>query len=183
MKKLLSLISVLLLLAILVLGSGAYNMAATEKHWSITEKIIEWARENSIEVRAKDLKVPPLDDTELLAKGAEHYNAMCTTCHLAPGLKPTELSIGLYPQAPVFHQREPITDQIDKLDHAKEYFWVIKNGLKMTAMPAWGLSHDDDTIWAMTAFVLKLNGMTVEQYKDLVESAKHSSHDHAHDRP
>lgn len=183
MKKLLSLISVLLLLVILVLGSGAYNMAATEKHWSITEKIIEWARENSIEVRARDLTVPPLDGTELLAKGAEHYNAMCTTCHLAPGLKPTELSTGLYPQAPVFHQREPITDQIDKLDHAKEYFWVIKNGLKMTAMPAWGLSHDDDTIWAMTAFVLKLHGMATEQYKDLVESAKHSSHDHTHDHP
>jgi mono/diheme cytochrome c family protein len=98
-------------------------------------------------------------------------------------LKPTELSIGLYPQAPVFHQREPIADQIDKLAHSKEYFWVIKNGLKMTAMPAWGLSHDDDTIWAMTAFVLKLNGMTAEQYKDLVESTKHSSHDHAHDHP
>ena len=44
-------------------------------------------------------------------------------------------------------------------------------------------SDDDDTIWAMTAFVLKLHGMATEQYKDLVESAKHSSHDHAHDHP
>jgi cytochrome c553 len=178
MKKILSLLLAPIILVIIVLGSGAYNMAATEKHWVITEKIIEWVRENSIEARARDLEVPPLDGAELLSKGAGDYNAMCTTCHLAPGLKPTELSIGLYPQAPIFHQREPIIDQTEKLGRARAYFWVIKNGLKMTAMPAWGLSHDDDTIWAMAAFVLKISSMTPEQYESLISSAKDHSHDH-----
>lgn len=180
MKKILSLLLASFILAIIVLGSGAYNMAATEKHWVITEKIIEWVRESSIEARVKDLKVPPLDDVELLLKGAGNYNAMCTTCHLAPGLEPTELSVGLYPQAPIFHQREPIIDQAQKLDRARAYFWVIKNGLKMTAMPAWSLSHDDDTIWAMAAFVLKISSMTPEQYESLISSAKNHSHDHGH---
>lgn len=180
MKKTLSLLLASIVLAILILGSGTYNMAATEKHWGITEKIIEWIRENSIEARAKDLVVPPLEDTNLLLKGAEHYHAMCTVCHLAPGLKSTELSIGLYPQAPIFYQREPIKDHVKQLDRARAYFWVIKNGLKMTAMPAWGLSHDDNTIWAMTAFVLKISHMTPGQYEDLVNSAKNHSHDHEH---
>ncbi|WP_292992802.1 cytochrome c [Nitrosomonas sp.] len=180
MKTILSLILASLILAFIALGSGAYNMAATDKHWGITEKIIEWIRESSIEARAKNLEVPPLDNAELLLIGAVHYNAMCTTCHLAPGLKPTELSIGLYPQAPVFHQRESVDDPIKKLEHIREYFWVIKNGLKMTAMPAWGLSHDDDSIWAMAAFVLKMNHMTPEQYENLINSAKDHSHDHEH---
>ncbi len=180
MKTFLSLTLASLILTFIVLGSGAYNMAATEKHWSITEKIIEWVRESSIEARAKNLEVPPLDDTKVLLKGAEHYNAMCTTCHLAPGLKPTELSIGLYPQAPVFHLRESVGDPVKKLAHIREYFWVIKNGLKMTAMPAWGLSHDDDSIWAMAAFVVKMSHMTPEQYENLISSAKDHSHDHDH---
>ncbi len=180
MKTILSLILASLILAFIALGSGAYNMAATDKHWGITEKIIEWVRESSIEARAKHLEVPPLDDAEVLLKGAEHYNAMCTTCHLAPGLKPTELSIGLYPQAPVFHQRESVDDPVKKLEHIRAYFWVIKNGLKMTAMPAWGLSHDDDSIWAMAAFVLKMSHMTPEQYENLISSAKDHSHDHDH---
>ncbi|MDO9312678.1 MAG: cytochrome c, partial [Nitrosomonas sp.] len=137
-------------------------------------------RESSIEARAKHLEVPPLDDAEVLLKGAVHYNAMCTTCHLAPGLKPTELSIGLYPQAPIFHQRESVNDPAKKLEHIREYFWVIKNGLKMTAMPAWGLSHDDDSIWGMAAFVVKMSHMTPKQYEDLVSSAKDHSHDHDH---
>ena len=180
MKTILSLTLASLILAFIALGSGAYNMAATDKHWSITEKIIEWVRESSIEARAKNLEVPPLDDTEVLLKGAVHYNAMCTTCHLAPGLKPTELSIGLYPQAPVFHQRESVNDSVKQLDRIRAYFWVIKNGLKMTAMPAWGLSHDDDTIWAMAAFVVKISHMTPEQYEHLISSAKDHSHDHEH---
>ena len=40
MKTILSLILASLILAFIALGSGAYNMAATEKHWGITEKII-----------------------------------------------------------------------------------------------------------------------------------------------
>lgn len=180
MKKILSLLLASLILVIIALGSGAYNMAATEKHWVITEKIIEWVRESSIEARANDLEVPPLDDAERLLKGAGHYRAMCTACHLAPGLEPTELSIGLYPQAPAFHQREPVSDQDKKLERARAYFWVIKNGLKMTAMPAWGLSHDDDAVWAMTAFVLKMSHMTPEQYEDLINSAQNHAHDHEH---
>lgn len=178
MKTALTLLLASLVLVIVALGSGAYNMAATEKHWSITEKIIEWVRVSSIKARAKDLTVPPLEDPEFIAQGAEHYSAMCTICHLAPGIKPTELSIGLYPQAPVFHQRETITDPTKKLEQAKAYFWVIKNGLKMTAMPAWGLSHDDQAIWGMVTFILKLSDMTPEQFENLISSTKDQTHGH-----
>lgn len=105
---------------------------------------------------------------------------MCTACHLAPGLKPTELSLGLYPQAPKFFERTPSKDPDEKLERARAYFWVIKNGLKMTAMPAWGLSHDDDSIWAMTAFVLELNAMTPEQYRQIIQTTQNNSHGHAY---
>jgi hypothetical protein len=180
MIKLFSLLVASLILIIIALGSGAYNMAATEKHWGITEKIIEWVRESSVEARAKDLQVPQLDNAEMLLKGAEHYHAMCTACHLAPGMSPTELSAGLYPQAPVFYQREAINDQAEKQHLAKKYFWVIKNGLKMTAMPAWGLSHDDHSIWATTAFVLKMRKMTQEEYENFIHSAEDQEHHHDH---
>lgn len=169
---------ILFVLVIIAIGLGAYNIAATEKHWDVTEKIIAQVRDSSIAARAKDLTVPPLEDPELLSQGAEHYDAMCTICHLAPGIKATELSTGLYPIPPVFHQREPIPDQTKKLERAKAYFWVIKNGLKMTGMPAWGLSHDDNAIWGMAAFVLKMSNMTPEQYKNLVSSTNDHAHGH-----
>ncbi len=170
-----------LLIGVIALGSGAYNMAATEKHWLITEKIIEWVRVSSIKSRAKDLQAPPIGDKDLLLAGAEHYAAMCIDCHSAPGHEPTELSQGLYPQAPIFYKHEPATDAEDKVEHIKAYFWVIKNGLKMTAMPAWGRSHDDKTIWAMAIFVDKLKGMTAEQYDKLTDADNNHGHGHDHD--
>jgi len=185
MKKILSLLLVLLLLGITVIGSGVYNIAATEKHWVITEKIIEWVRDSSIATQAKDIEIPPLNDPDLLITGAKHYHAMCTQCHLAPGIKPTELAQGLYPQAPIFYQHQPVIDEKVLSNQIKENFWVIKNGLKMTAMPAWGLTHDDKTIWGMAIFVQQLSGMTVERYNQLTDhlSSGHPSEqdsDHSH---
>lgn len=181
MKLLIAVSLAVLVLVFLALNSGAYNMAATDKHWTITEKMITWVRESSIKARAEELEVPTLDEAAMLGKGLKEYNAMCTECHLAPGIQPTELAVGLYPQAPVFHEREQVTDAQDKLYLFKKYFWVIKNGLKMTAMPAWGLTHTDEEIWAIAAFVLKLPGMTAEQYAAMGGEHRHADpHDHHH---
>ena len=182
MKTILSLTLAAAIAAGYILSTGVYNMAATEKHWLITEKLIEWMRINSIDAHADALQVPEMDEAEYLTVGAIHYNAMCTECHLAPGLEPTELAQGLYPHAPVFGQRQPLssTEAIEK--QAKAYFWIIKNGIKMTAMPAWGLTHDDDTIWAMAFFVQQLGGMSVDQYRELTRlDDQNSDHGHSHE--
>lgn len=168
-----------LVIGIIALGLGAYNILATDKHWPVTEALIEWIRESSIKARAKDVEAPALDDRSRLSTGAGNYDAMCTACHSAPGRKPTELAQGLYPQAPVFHERRPeANDDEQALHRAKEYFLVIKHGIKMTAMPAWGLTHDDETIWAMVAFIRKLGGMTAEQYRELTASSQGHHHKH-----
>ena len=83
-----------------------------------------------------------LNDPQLILKGAGQYAAMCTSCHLAPGVKDSELRPGLYPLPPNLSQVS-----VDP----REAFWVIKHGMKMSAMPAWGASHDDATIWSMVA--------------------------------
>lgn len=181
MKSFIVLSLAVLLLILFALGLGAYNMAATDKHWKITEQIITWVRERSIKVRSEDLEVPVIDESEIFATGAQHYNAMCTGCHLAPGKEPTEIAMGLYPQAPVFHERTAVTDAENKLQLTKKNFWVIKYGIKMTAMAAWGPTHDDTTIWAIAAFIHELPGMTAEQYAALVINTKHHDYHDNHD--
>jgi mono/diheme cytochrome c family protein len=48
---------------------------------------------------------------------------------------------------------------------------VVKHGIKMTGMPAWGVTHDDALLWDVVAFVRKLPELTPEQYKTLVKNA------------
>ncbi|MDC8444594.1 MAG: cytochrome c [Nitrosomonas sp.] len=186
MKAILKTISGFMLVAAIaagyVMSAGVYNIAATDKHWLITEKLIEWMRNNSIAARADALEVPIMEETEYLATGAAHYDAMCTICHLAPGQELTELAQGLYPQAPLFHQRKSLTDTDAIENQAKTYFWVIKNGIKMTAMPAWGLTHDDETIWAMAFFIQQLGNMSADEYHKLISKHGDSDgHEHQHD--
>jgi len=138
--------------------SGMYQVGADVPHWSITRHAIGMVREHAVERRVADIKRPPLDDPALIKLGAEHYSEMCTGCHLAPGMGHSELRDGLYPQPPNLTRFAP--------DPA-EAFWVIKHGLKMTAMPAWGATHDDHTIWAMVAYLQKQPRMSAAEYQSL----------------
>jgi mono/diheme cytochrome c family protein len=88
---------------------------------------------------------------------------MCASCHLGPGLEKSELSQGLYPPAP------ELTGGAG--GPAAEQFWIIKHGVKLTAMPAWGKTHDDRLIWDMVAFIRQLPKMSPGQYKAAVASA------------
>ena len=47
----------------------------------------------------------------------------------------------------------------------------------MTGMPAWGLTHDDERLWAIVAFIRRLPGMTADEYRQWVGKGGHS-HDH-----
>jgi len=93
-----SVIGIVLLAVIIFVWFGIFNVSATDKHWEVTNSLLELVRERSIEVRSKDIDAPNLDDVEMISKGAKNYDAMCVQCHLAPGEAPTELYRGLYPQ-------------------------------------------------------------------------------------
>jgi len=186
MKTLALIFTVFILLTLTALGMGAYNVAATDEHWGVTQSLIEWVRDSSTEARSEGIEVPDLSDSEIIALGAEEYDEMCAVCHLKPGSEATELAQGLYPAAPAFYQFDPESEEdggIDDDEYA-EWFWITKNGLKMTGMPAWGVTHSDQKIWAMTAFVGKLPGMTAEQYAEWVErgEADEGGHSHGHEQ-
>jgi mono/diheme cytochrome c family protein len=53
----------------------------------------------------------------------------------------------------------------------KVAFWAIKHGIKMSAMPAWGSTHDNATIWSMVAFLQKLPALNATQYNEIVAKA------------
>lgn len=142
---------------------GMYNMGADSPHWRMTVSMLTMMRERSIEMHAAAVRVPrDLDDPAVILKGAGQYAAMCTGCHLAPGVTDSEIRPGLYPQPPNLSET-----RVDP----REAFWVIKHGIKMSAMPAWGFSHDDATIWSMVAFLRKLPGMSPAQYRAIVAKA------------
>lgn len=160
--------------------SGTYNIGADEPHWRPVETLIEFFRDRAIAHHAAGMAVPAnLDDPAVISMGAEHYRAMCAGCHLSPIQQESEIRLGLYPKPPELSKRGIV-------DPA-EAFWVIKHGIKLTAMPAWGPTHDDEEIWAMVAFMRKLPTLSPAGYITLLgssgeEAHDHDSHDHGDDK-
>ena len=150
--------------------SGFYDIAADKKHWKVTEWFFGVVRDRSIASKSFKITVPSdLDDVAVFVKGAGNYDEMCSSCHLSPGIRSSELSAGLYPQPPDF-TKYPLEDPTRS-------FWVIKHGIKMTGMPAWGSSHSDGEIWELVAFIRQLQKLDHESYEELV-SKYASSHQH-----
>jgi mono/diheme cytochrome c family protein len=146
------------------LYGGLYNVAADIPHTQPVFWLLTTLRERSIVVRAAGVVVPhDLADSNRIASGAGQYAEMCSSCHLAPGMKRTEISRGLYPRAPELRRGSDLTPA--------EEFWVVKHGVKMTGMPAWGVTHDDELLWDIVAFLRKLPELKPDQYQALVESS------------
>jgi len=160
---------------IIVAYSGAVDVAATNHPSAFTRWFLETTRDHSVARRAKGIEVPDLNDPAMLAMGADHYQEMCVTCHGAPGVEPSETGQGLEPHAPHIYRGRPMSKE-----SAAENFWIIKNGIQMTGMPAFGKTHDDAKIWAIVAFVNRLRGMTPAEYEKLAASTEH---DEADDQP
>jgi hypothetical protein len=69
----------------------------------------------------------------------------------------------MYPQPPV------LTDSAKEWSPS-ELFWIIRNGIKMSGMPAWPARSDDD-LWDIIAFLQKLPSMSEQEYANLVKEA------------
>jgi len=61
-----------------------------------------------------------------------------------------------------------------------ELFRVTKHGIRMTGMPAWGATHDDDALWPVVAFMTALPQLDADGYKALLAKAGGIGH-HASD--
>ncbi len=163
MKILIALLSTfvgLIILAIIFIYSGVYNVSAMNQDTGIVKWVLETTSDNSVEHHSSDLKVPNLDDPSMIEMGVSHYKEMCQSCHQGPGTGESELAKGLNPPAPNLFK-------YGKYMNPKHLFWVTKNGIKMTGMPAWGKTHSDDKIWAIVAAVKKLSSISPEKYNSV----------------
>lgn len=148
---------VLALAGFIVVQTGAYNVAATQGHAPLTRWALDTTMINSVRGRADGLQPPARYTPDMIAAGAREYKAMCVHCHAAPGEERADWAQGMLPQPP--HLAEVASEW-----QTREIFWIAKHGVKMSAMPAFGPTHDDATLWNIAGFVSQLPGMTPEQY-------------------
>lgn len=152
-------------IALTVVLTGAYNVAADDRHNPITEWALDTSMTNSVQGRASDLAAPQFTAT-MIEAGAGDYKAMCAHCHGGVGEARAEWSAGMLPHPPA------LANAAEKWT-AEEVFWLVKHGVKASGMPAFGGTHQDPALWNIAAFVKQMPEMSEEQYASLGSSGDH----------
>ena len=151
---------------------GMYNISALTGHTAPVYKFLEFARMQSIETRIPE-KAPSLDQFDWRGAGVQIYEKHCLQCHGAPGLAPEPFALGMMPPpsaiARIASERSP-----------EQLYWVIKNGVMMSGMPAWKYRLKEQELWELVAFLKKLPEFTTKDYallRQQVPDAHESDHD------
>lgn len=158
------LVTMVVFILVLILGgavfiySGAYNVAANESTAGLIRWILLTTADQSIARHAE--AAAPLElssDSTVLRRGFSAFEDMCIQCHGAPGVDRGWIGQGVEPTPPYLH--EEASDMSDA-----ELFWVIRHGVKFTAMPALQPTHTDEQIRELAAFVKLLPAMEETEY-------------------
>ena len=137
---------------------GFYDISATDQHLAPTYWLLDTAMKYSVRRRGNDIAVPNLQEEKLVENGAALYRAHCEHCHGGPGVAPAPFALGMTPTpVPLVHTARAWRPQ--------DVFWVVKEGIKMTGMPAWKYRMSDEEIWAVVAYLPAMASMTPDEYR------------------
>jgi mono/diheme cytochrome c family protein len=160
----------LLLLVIGVLGVGAYMMHNMMEHGFSTrtepmqmEKALATTiRGRAIPSRYKTMENPAVSPSDVIHEGMAHWADHCATCHANNGSGDTMYGKTMYPRPPDMRQKDTqgMTDG--------ELYYTIKNGVRLSGMPAYGDPGDDDVdSWKLVTFIRHLPQLTPSEETEM----------------
>jgi mono/diheme cytochrome c family protein len=168
MRTLSTVISTLVVVAVLaIIGgftfiySGIYDVSASTPDNAFIAWAMHKTSDSSVGARLGANIVPAdIGKPEMIAAGGKLFVQNCVVCHGAPGVAPTHVAMGLNPSPPDLYAASRQPDP-------QENFQFIHNGVKMTAMPAFGASEGADHVWQLVAFLNKLPGISQADFAAL----------------
>jgi mono/diheme cytochrome c family protein len=169
----------LLLIVLAVAGFGWWyvrerGFSARAEPAAFEEFVAKRLRHLSVPAKDRQMQNPLAAGAEVLADGRAHFADHCAICHGNDGRGETEIGTGLYPKAP--NMRE---DDTQKLTDG-ELFYIIKNGVRFTGMPAWGdpeSTSDDESNWKLVHFIRHLPKLTSAEIQEM-ERLNPKTHGH-----
>lgn len=158
---------ILLALLVLVIAAAAIvisvairdGISARTKPMAIEVMLARSVRHLAIPVTARGRRNPVPLNAVVLQEGRDHFADHCSMCHANDGSGKTEIGQNFYPRVP--DMREPATQNLSD----GELFYIIRHGVRLTGMPAWG--GDDMDNWKLVYFVRHLPRITPAELEEM----------------
>ncbi len=132
----------------LYLRSGDAPVATWAPPMPMERFLVRTAMHATIDRQETPIHLTNVSDSTLVA-GAHTYLQDCAVCHGLPGQPPTAVAAGMFPHPPQFFR--PNAKRID--DPAEEVYWKVKNGIRLTGMPAFRQSLSEAQLMELTGFM------------------------------
>ncbi len=149
----------------LVMWSHGFNARAqpSELEASVAMK----AYDSSIPRRYETMKNPLSAGSINLVEAGNHYEEHCAVCHGDTGNGQTKFNGVMYPRP-----TNLLYDDTRGMSDGELYF-VIKEGIRYTGMPAFSKPGDDDEqAWQMVAYVRHLPKLTPAEVQQVLQQSK-----------
>ena len=116
-------------------------------------------RHLAIPIEERNAQNPIPLSPNVMKESLAHFADHCATCHANDGSGQTPIGKNVYPKAMDLR----LADTQSMSDG--ESFWVIRNGISFTAMPAWGEgdSAQDKDSWKLVHVIRHLPQLTPEE--------------------
>jgi mono/diheme cytochrome c family protein len=145
------------LAAVAYVKSGIYNAGASNPHTKFTEWITHETMIHSVRSHARSIAAPAGFGAAEVRRGFCQYETHCVACHGASAVARQQWVSGMEPAPPY------LLDETRRF-RPRELFWIAKNGIKMTGMPAWRNSMSDGELWDVVAFLEAMPRMDAQTY-------------------
>jgi mono/diheme cytochrome c family protein len=156
--------------AFLIAATGSFNVAAKESPGKLERRMASFMVDRSVARRAPKEKNPFSPTPDVLRAGLAHYKENCVMCHGAPGVEESEAGMGLNPSPPDL--TSPGTQRMSD----GELYWIVANGIRMSGMPAFSLTHKKEEIWHLVTFVRHLPQISADEQKVLKAGSEEEEH-------
>lgn len=144
-----------------VIETGSFDARASTPH----ARLVAWATHttmiHSMQRGAAKVQPPPAFTPEETEAGFRLYERDCLVCHGGPGTRRGALAQGMNPSPPF------LLDASGRWTRG-QLFWIVRNGVKMTGMPAWETVDSDGQIWDLVAFLEAMPWMKPADFQNKV---------------
>ncbi|NJC08933.1 c-type cytochrome [Polymorphobacter fuscus] len=149
------------IIGVVTVTSGVLDLTASTPHPQGWATFLHYVFNRSVAHHSADLTPPAdLDSEPRIIKGAVYYSRVCANCHAGPGFGQSPVALALRPQPQYLVTQAKLFD-------ASGLFWIVKHGVKYSAMPAWTTQSRDDEVWSIVAFLRALPGLDNARYQAL----------------
>jgi mono/diheme cytochrome c family protein len=141
--------------AVVIVGAlvaiSQFSLSALPEPASIENYLATSARRLLVRRGSREAIPPaPANMAASIEEGDKLYGTECAACHGLDGNNPTDAGRWMYPRAADLKSRE-VQQYSDR-----ELFWIVKNGIRLSGMPAFGNVETDEHIWNLVHFVRTL---------------------------